>query len=57
MDDRELQRAVDSSEEDAARRYRGGRLLASIVEEAVRRADAMSRLDACLRRPERGAAA
>ena len=49
MADRELQLVVDSNEENAARGYAHGQLLAGIVEEAVRRADAMSRLDARLR--------
>jgi hypothetical protein len=44
----DIQRLADASEDDAARRYLRQQLLVSLVEEAMRRADAMSRLDATL---------
>ncbi len=44
----EEQRLADASEDDAAHRYVRGQLLAVIVRQAIRRADAMSRLDATL---------
>jgi hypothetical protein len=44
----DMQRLADASEDDAARRYLRQQLLVSLVEEAMRRADAMSRLDATL---------
>jgi hypothetical protein len=47
---RDAQRLADASENDHALRYRRGKVLAAVVEEATRRADAMSRLDASLRR-------
>jgi hypothetical protein len=47
---RDAQRLADASENDQALRYRRGKVLAAVVEEATRRADAMSRLDASLRR-------
>jgi hypothetical protein len=47
---RDTQRLADASENDQALRYRRGKVLAAVVEEAMRRADAMSRLDASLRR-------
>ncbi|GAC1578791.1 MAG: hypothetical protein NVS3B18_12540 [Candidatus Dormibacteria bacterium] len=50
---RELQRLADASENDAAQRYVRGQALASMVEEAMRRADALYRLDASLRLPVR----
>ena len=46
---RELQRLADASEDDAAQRYLRRQVLAFVVDEAMRRADAMSRLDASLR--------
>jgi hypothetical protein len=46
---RDLQRLADASENDAAQRYVRRQVLAIVVDEAMRRADAMSRLDACLR--------
>jgi hypothetical protein len=49
MAPRELQRLADASENDAAQRYLRRQVLAGIVEDAMRRADAMSRLDATLR--------
>jgi hypothetical protein len=45
----DVQHLADASENDAAQRYVRGQLMASVVEEAMRRADAMSRLDASLR--------
>lgn len=51
MAPRELQRLADASEDDAAARYVSQQLLATVIEEAVRRADAMSRLEASLRLP------
>ena len=45
---RDLQRLADASETDAALRYQRGRRIAAVVSDAVRRADAMSRLDATL---------
>lgn len=45
----EVQRLADASEDDAAKRYLRGQRLAAVVDEAMRRADAMSRLDATLR--------
>ncbi len=51
----ELQRLADASEDDAARRYIRGQVMADIIEEARRRADAMSRLDATLLRVRRAA--
>ena len=50
MEARDAQRLADASENDLALRYRRGKVLAAVVEEAMRRADAMSRLDASLRR-------
>jgi hypothetical protein len=47
---RDAQRLADASENDQALRYRRGKVLAAVVAEAMRRADAMSRLDASLRR-------
>jgi hypothetical protein len=44
----DIQRLADASEDDAARRYLRQQLLVSLVEDAMRRADAMSRLDATL---------
>jgi hypothetical protein len=49
MAPRELQRLADASENDAAQRYVRRQVLAGVVEDAMRRADAMSRLDATLR--------
>lgn len=49
MAPRELQRLADASENDAAGRYVQLQALAAAVEEAVKRADAMSRLEASLR--------
>lgn len=48
MPTRDPQRQADDRENDAARRYQDQQLLAAMVAEAVRRADAMSRLDASL---------
>ncbi len=45
----ELQRQADASEDDAAGRYIRQQLLATVIEDAVRRADAMLRLEASLR--------
>jgi hypothetical protein len=45
----ELQRLADASEDDAAGRYVRQQLLATVIEDAVRRADAMLRLEASLR--------
>lgn len=45
----ELQRQADASEDDAAGRYVSQQLLASAIEDAIRRADAMQRLEASLR--------
>ncbi len=42
------QRLADASENDAAQRYLREQRLATMVAEAMRRADAMSRLDASL---------
>jgi hypothetical protein len=49
MTDRNTQRLADASENDAAHRYQRGKILATVVDEARRRADAMTRLDASLR--------
>jgi hypothetical protein len=49
MTDRDMQRLADASETDAAQRYQRGKVLATVVDEARRRADAMTRLDASLR--------
>jgi hypothetical protein len=49
MAPRELQQLADASEDDAAQRYVRRQVLAGVVEDAMRRADAMSRLDATLR--------
>jgi hypothetical protein len=46
---RDLQRLADASENDAAQRYVRRQVLAVVVDEAMHRADAMSRLEACLR--------
>lgn len=45
----ELQRLADASEDDAAGRYVRQQILATVIEDAVRRADAMLRLEASLR--------
>lgn len=45
----DLQNLADASESDAAERYRLRQSLAVVIEDAVRRADAMSRLEASLR--------
>jgi hypothetical protein len=45
----DAQTLADASENDAAQRYLREQRLATIVAEAMRRADAMSRLDASLR--------
>ena len=45
----ELQSLADASERYAAERYQSQQLLAAVIEDAARRADAMSRLDASLR--------
>lgn len=45
----DLQRLADASERDSAQRYLRQQRLAEVIEEAVRRADAMSRLEASLR--------
>lgn len=49
MESAELQRLADASEDDAAGRYIGLQILGTVIEEAVRRADAMLRLEASLR--------
>jgi hypothetical protein len=49
MTDRDTQRLADASENDAAHRYQRGKVLVTVVDEARRRADAMTRLDANLR--------
>jgi hypothetical protein len=49
MTDRDTQRLADASENDAAHRYQRGKVLATVVDEARRRSDAMTRLDASLR--------
>jgi hypothetical protein len=53
----DAQTVADASEDDAAQRYQRERRLAPIVAEAIRRADAMSRLDASLRQRVRRPAA
>jgi hypothetical protein len=45
----DAQTLADASEDDAAQRYLREQRLATVVAEAMRRADAMSRLDASLR--------
>lgn len=45
----EPQELADASETDAADRYRRRQSLAVVIEDAVRRAEAMSRLEASLR--------
>jgi hypothetical protein len=45
----ELQRLADASEDDAAGRYIRQQVLAVVIEDAVRRADSMWRLEANLR--------
>ncbi|HEX4579399.1 MAG TPA: hypothetical protein VH498_05300 [Candidatus Dormibacteraeota bacterium] len=57
MEAAELQRLADASEDDAAGRYVGLQILATVIEDAVRRADAMSRLEASLRHEVRPRAA
>jgi hypothetical protein len=49
----EHQRLADARESDTAQRYIRQQRLAAVVEEAMRRSDAMSRLDASLRSAER----
>jgi hypothetical protein len=44
----EAQTAADADETEAAARYRRGRAISPLLAEAVRRADAFSRLDAAL---------
>jgi hypothetical protein len=53
----ELQRLADASEDDAAGRYIRQQVLATVIEDAVRRADSMWRLEANLRHPMRPRAA
>jgi hypothetical protein len=53
----ELQRQADASEDDAAGRYIRQQLLATVIEDAVRRADSMLRLEASLRHQVRTPAA
>ncbi len=53
----ELQDLADASENDATRRFVRGQLLSGVLVEAIRRADAMTRLDASLRHFERRPAA
>jgi hypothetical protein len=53
----ELQRQADASEDDAAGRYIRQQLLATVIEDAVRRADSMLRLEASLRHQMRTRAA
>lgn len=51
-----MQRIVDAAERESAQRYEHQRRLREVVDDAARRADAMSRLDAWLRyHPERPA--
>ena len=50
---KDAQRLADASENDQALRYRRGSVLAAVVDKAMRRADAMSRLVASLRRAGR----
>lgn len=45
----ELQHLADASEKHTAERYVRQQLLAAAIQDAARRADAMSRLDASLR--------
>ena len=45
----EIQALVDAGESDAAKRYQRRRELAALVSDAVRRADAMTRLETALR--------
>ncbi len=45
----ELQRQADASEDDAAGRYIRQQVLAVVIEDAVRRANSMWRLEANLR--------
>jgi hypothetical protein len=45
----ELQRLADASEDQSAERYLRQQQLVTVIEDAVRRADAMSRLEATLR--------
>lgn len=49
MASQELQRLADASEDEAAATYARRQRLVGAVNEAMRRADAMSRLDAALR--------
>jgi hypothetical protein len=57
MTGRTEQDLADARENAAARRYQREQSLAAVVTEAMRRADAMSRLDASLRVGERRPAA
>lgn len=57
MAGRDAQTLADAHENDAAQRYLREQRLASVVAEAMRRADAMSRLDASLRLTTRRPAA
>jgi hypothetical protein len=49
LDTEELQARVDASEDGAAARYRALRSLSPLVSDAVRHAEAMTRLDVALR--------
>ena len=53
----ELQSLADASEDDTAARYARQQMLATVIGDAVRRADALARLDASLRNGVRDAAA
>lgn len=53
----ELQSLADASEDDTAERYARQQRLAIVIGDAVRRADALARLDASLRLTVRRTAA
>jgi hypothetical protein len=53
----ELQRLADATEADTAERYVRQQRLAVVIGEAVRRADALARLDASLALAEKRSAA
>ncbi len=53
MSPRELQRLADASENLSVQRYVRGQMMAGVIDEAMRRADAMSRLDVSLRHSAR----
>jgi hypothetical protein len=53
MERRDMQQSVDAEEATIAARYERRRQLSEIIDDAARRADAMSRLEAWLRyRPD-----